>query len=264
MNLFSYSFMLRGLEAGIIIGLLAPLVGMFLVLRRYSLITDTLAHVSFAGVALGLFLKLNPFITALGVTTIASIFIEKLRSSKKLYAESALSLFLSGSLALAVVLIGLAQGFNAGIYTYLFGSILTVQQSDVWIIVAVAVVVGLIIAAIFKELVFSSFDEEAAQVSGIPTKEINLLFIILAALTIAVAIPVVGALLVAALMVIPVIIALQFRKGFLPTLIIAETFSIVSVISGILLSFYFNLATGGTIVLVAIALFAGAFLVKRK
>src|SRR3989339_820662 len=116
-ELFQYSFIVRGLEAGILIGLIAPLIGIFLVLRRYSLIADTLAHVSLAGVAIGLLLKINPLWTALGASALSSIAIERLRTSKKIYGETALSIFLSGSLALAIVLIGLAHGF-IGRYSY--------------------------------------------------------------------------------------------------------------------------------------------------
>ena len=119
LNLFQYGFMIRALEAGLIIGAIAPLIGIFLVLRRYSLIADTLSHVSLAGVAIGLLLGINPLITAIGASVISSVAIEKLRLSKKVYGESALSIFLSGSLALAVVIISLAHGFSVDLFNYL-------------------------------------------------------------------------------------------------------------------------------------------------
>src|SRR6267154_3567217 len=141
LDLFHYSFIVRGFEAGIIIGLIAPVIGIFLVLRRYSLIADTLSHVSLAGVAIGLLLKINPLITAVGAAVFSSIVIERLRISKRVYGESALSIFLSGSLALAIVLISLSHGFSTNLFSYLFGSILTVKQSDIYLIGGLGVLV---------------------------------------------------------------------------------------------------------------------------
>ncbi len=256
--------MIRAFEGGIIIALIAPLIGIFLVLRRYSLIADTLSHVSLAGVAIGLLFKINPLITAIGATVLSSILIERLRISKKVYGESALAIFLSGSLAFAIVLIGLANGFSVNLFNYLFGSILTVTQTDIYLIGGVGLLVIATIAALYKELVFITFDEEAAQVSGIPTKLINIVLIILAALTVSLAIPVVGVLLIAALIVIPVVTALQLQKSFKQTIIIAECISVFSVIFGIIASFYLNLSTGGTIVLIAIAIFVIVFLFKTS
>jgi len=264
LELFQYSFIIRGLEAGIIIAIIAPLIGIFLVLRRYSLIADTLSHVSLAGVAIGLLLKINPLFTAIIAAVVSSVVIERLRLSKKIYGESALSLFLSGSLALAIVLISLNNGFSTNLFNYLFGSILTVKQEDVFLIGGFGILVIVAILALYKELVYITFDEESAQVSGIPTRLINMVFIILAALTVSLAIPVVGVLLIAALIVIPVITALQFKKSFLKTLFLAEAISIISVIAGIILSFYANLSTGGTIVLLTIAFFILTLLFNKK
>ncbi len=263
LDLFQYGFMVRGFEAGIIIAFIAPLIGIFLVLRRYSLIADTLAHVSLAGVAIGLFLKINPLTTAIASAVISSIAIERLRISKRIFGESALSIFLSGSLALAIVLISFAHGFSVDLFSYLFGSITTVKQIDVYIIAALGVLVVAAIIAFYKELVYVTVDEEAAQVSGIPTKFINLLLIILAGFTVSLSIPIVGVLLIAALIVIPVVTALQFRKSFKQTIFIAELISIFSVISGIVASYYMNLSSGGTIVLIAIGIFIATLLLRK-
>ncbi len=260
MDIFQYGFMVRGLEAGIIVALIAPLIGMFLVLRRYSLIADTLAHVSLAGIALGLLLGLNPVYTAIGVTAISSVGIERLRTSQKIYGESALALFLSGSLALATVLLSLAKGFNTNLLNYLFGSIVTVTAGDVRVMAVLAGIVFLALFLFYKELVYISFDEESAKAVGIPVRFINVLLIVLAALVVSLAIPIVGILLISALMVIPVITALQFKKGFVKTIIYAEIISVLSVIFGIIFSFYFNLSTGGTIVLAMLAVFGTVLL----
>jgi zinc transport system permease protein len=254
-ELLQYGFIVRGLEAGIIIAIIAPFIGIFLVLRRYSLIADTLSHVSLPGVALGFLFNIPPLITAVGSSLLASLMIERLRLSKKVYGESALAIFLSGSLALATVLMSLAHGFSINLLNYLFGSIVTVKQSDVYIIAGLGGAVLVLLILFYKELVSVSFDEEAALVSGIPTKFINILLITLTALTVSLAIPIVGILLISALIVIPVVTALQLKKSFITTLLIAEGISIFSVIAGIITSFYLDTSTGGTIVLIAIGIF---------
>jgi len=256
--------MIRGFEAGIIIAVIAPLIGIFLVLRRYSLIADTLSHVSLAGVAIGLLLKINPLIAAIIAAVVSSVAIEKLRISKRIFGESALSIFLSGSLALAIVLISFAHGFGADLFSYLFGSINTVKQSDVYIIGALGILVVAAVIAFYKELVFVTVDEEAAYVSGIPTKFINILLIVLAAFTVSLAIPIVGVLLISALMVIPVVTALQLKMSFKKTIFFADLISVFSVITGIILSFYLNLSPGGTIVLVALGIFILTLFIKRR
>lgn len=266
-EIFQYGFVVRGLEAGIIISLIAPLIGIFLVLRRYSLIADTLAHVSLAGVAIGFMLGVNPVLTALCVCVFSSLGIEKLRNSNRVYGESALALFLSGSLALAVVLLSLSHGFNANLFNYLFGSIVTVTQNDVYTIAILSLIVVSAVIYFYKELIYSTFDEDAARISGVPVRAVNVVLIVLAAMTVALSITIVGALLISALMVIPVVAAFQLGKSFSKTVLYAEIISLFSVVSGIFLSFYLNLSTGGTIVLIMLAIFTlifGAKSISRK
>ena len=143
-----------------------------------------------------------------------------------------------------------------GLLNYLFGSIVTVKQTDLYIIRVLGAVVATSIFLFYKELIYITFDEESAQVSGIPTRFINTLLIILAALTVSLSIPIVGVLLISALMVIPVVTALQFRQSFTKTIVIAELVSLFSVVTGIFASFYLNLSTGGTIVLISLVVFA--------
>lgn len=264
LRIFEYSFIIRAFEAGTIVAIIAPLIGTFLVLRRYSLIADTLSHVSLAGLSLGTFLGINPLFTALGVTLASSFGIDRLRSARKIYGESVLALFLSGSLAIAVILFGLAKNFNTKLINYLFGSILTVTATEVYTILILGILILLVIKLFYKELVFTTFDEEAAKVSGIPTKFINSLLIILSALTVSLSIPIVGVLLISALIVIPTITALEFKTSLIRSIMYAEIISLFSVLSGIVLSFYFNLATGGTIVLIMLTIFAGVVSMKRN
>lgn len=263
-DIFQYGFVLRGIEAGVIVAFIAPLIGIFLVLRRYSLIADTLAHVSLAGIALGLLLGWNPILTSLGTTIASSLGIERLRTTKRIYGESALALFLSGSLALATILLSLGKGFNSNLFSYLFGSIVTVTQGDVRTIAVLAIIVVVLLSAFYKELVYITFDEESAKVSGIPVRIINMVLMVLAALSISLAIPIVGVLLIAALIVIPVVTALQFRNSFVRTIVYAECISLFSVITGIVVSFYCNLSTGGTIVLIMLTLFMLVMIEKHR
>ena len=261
-ELFQYGFMTRALEAGVIIAFIAPLIGIFLVLRRYSLIADTLAHVSLAGIALALLFGWNPILSAVVATLGASLGIERLRNTKRVFGESALALFLSGSLAIATIIISLGSGMRGNITNYLFGSIVTVTPTDVTIIGILALVVGVAVALLYKELVYTSFDEESARAAGVPIQKINFALIALSALTVSLAIPIVGVLLISALIVIPPVTALLFRKNFLTTLVIAEVISLFSVLSGIVVSFTFDISTGGTTVMTMLTIFLVTHLFK--
>ncbi len=256
--------MVRSFEAGIAIGIIAPLIGMFLVVRRYSLMADTLAHVSLAGVAVGLFLGINPVLSAIVLSVTAAFGIEGLRNSRRIFGESILALFLSGSLAVAVIILSLAKGFNASLFSYLFGSISTVSPTDLYMTLALAVVVFFTVLLLYKELFFVSFDAELAEASGLPVKRLNLVIVVLAAVAVAISIRIVGVLLIGALMVIPVISAMQYSKGFRTTLFLAVAFSLISVIVGLFASYYYDLASGGAIVLVALLLFFISLIVTKK
>lgn len=262
-EIFHYGFMLRGLEAGIIVAFIAPLIGIFLVLKRYSLIADTLAHVSLAGIAIGFLFGIAPVFTAIGTTIVASLGIERLRTNRRIYGESALALFLSGSLAVATILLSIGHGFNANLFNYLFGSIVTVTQSDIYLIAILAAIVVAALSLLYKGLVFVTFDEEVAAVSGIPVQKINTTLILLTALAVSLSIPIVGVLLIAALIVIPVVAALQFKASFTKTITYAEIISVFSVISGIIVSFYLNLSTGGTIILIMLGIFSAILLLRK-
>lgn len=255
-EMLQYGFVLRALEAGILIAVIAPLIGIFLVLKRYSLIADTLSHVSFAGVACGILLGLDPILTAIAASVAASFGIERLRRTRKIYGETALSLFLSGSLALAIVILSLARSANANLVSYLFGSLVTVTTANVAVIAALSLGVFAAVVLLYRELLYVTFDEDGARVSGVPVGAVNTVFMVLCALTVSLAIPVVGVLLISALIVIPVTTALQLRLDFPRTLLAAEAVSVFSVIAGITASFYLDLASGGTIVLIMLGLFA--------
>lgn len=262
-EIFQYGFMLRALAAGLMIGTIAPTIGVFLVLRRLSLIADTLAHIALAGVALGLLAGLHPALGALAVAVVGAVGIERLRVAGRLYGEAALAIFLSGGLALAVVLIGLGRGFTVDLFSYLFGSITAVQPRDLWVTLGLGLVVLGTVAVLYKELFAITFDEEAARVQGVPVDALNLLMTFLVAVTVVVAMRVVGVLLTSALIVIPAASALRLARSFRSALYIAVVYALIAVFIGVTVSFYLNLAAGGAIVLAAIVLFTGTTLAVR-
>lgn len=255
-EILQYGFMQRALLAGVMIGVIAPAIGVFLVLRRLSLIADTLAHVSLAGVALGFLAGWHPVLGALLVAVAGAVGIERLRVAGRLFGEAALAIFLSGGLALAVVLIGLSGGFSADLFTYLFGAITAVQTRDLWVILVLGLLVLGAVGAFYKELFAITFDEEGARVQGVPVDALNLLMTVLVAVTVVVAMRVVGVLLTSALVVIPAITALRVARSFRGTLLLAVAASVASVLAGMTAAFYLGLAAGGAIVLTSIAVFA--------
>lgn len=263
-EILQYGFMQRAFAAGIAIGIIAPVIGVFLVLRRLSLIADTLAHVALAGVAVGLLAGTYPLAGALVLTLLGAVGIERLRVSGRLFGEAALAIFLSGGLAVAVVVIGLAGGFTVDLFSYLFGAITAVQPGDLWLIIGLGCVVVATVAALYKELFAITFDEESARVQGIPVDTLNLLLTGLVAVTVVVAMRVVGALLTGALLVIPAATAMRLSKSFRGTVAIALACSLTAVVAGITSAFYLNIAAGGAIVLCAILLFSGTVLVRSR
>lgn len=263
LDIFSYDFMIRAFIAGSIISIIAPLTGSFLVLRRLSQMGDTLSHVALAGVAGGILLGINPTIGSILVVLLASLGIEKLRKTYFRYSEISIAIVMSAGMAVAILLLSLSSGNAANIMNYLFGSIVSVTNTDVTLISGLGIVVVISIILFYKELLYITFDEEAAKISGIPTMYINFFFTMLVALTVALSMRIVGALLVSALMVIPAAASLKIAKSFKQTLFYAILFSFISVFSGIFLSFYLNLSPGGSIVIVSIIIM-GLIVIRNK
>ena len=261
--IFQYEFMVLAFVAGVVTAIVAPTMGIFLVTRRYSFMADTLAHVSLAGVAVGFLTGIQPIITAMIVSTLVAIWVESIRRKKRVLGESALSMFLSGGLALAAVLLSASQGLNVNLHSVLFGSIATVNRSDVLIICVLGVTVLGTIAFFWKELTCIAYDEELAETGGVQTTMINYIFVILTAVTVSVSMRIVGILLIGALMVIPVTTAMQFDRSFKATVWIALGLSLLSVIVGLFIAYYVGLSSGGTIVLLSMGLYVLASL-KRK
>ncbi len=259
-EIFQYGFMIRAAIAGITIALIAPLIGSFLVVRRLSLIADSLSHVALTGVALGLLMGVNPLVTTILTTICIALLIEQLRRRSYVSAESILAMILPGGLAMALILISVGNGLNANIFTYLFGSITTVTENDILIILALGAVIGVLFMSNYRSFMYTSFDEESARTSGIPVQRVNMLFMILVALTISLSMKIVGALLIGALMVIPVVTAMTVVKGFKNSILLAIGFALISVLVGLITSYYANVPAGAAIVVISLLLYLAASL----
>lgn len=263
MEIFQFEFMQRAVTAGIIIGVICPLAGIFLVLRRLSLVGDALSHISLAGVAAGLVFSINATLSALVFALTGTLGIEYLRRQYAQYAELAIAIAMSGGMGLAIVLISLGKGTTATVLSFLFGSIVAVSQTDLYIIAGVGLLVSVSILLLSRSLFYISFDEEGARLAGIPVNRVNIYFMLLTALTIAVSIRIVGALLVSSLMTIPVAISLQLAHSFKSAVYISVASALTSVAAGLILSFYLSLAPGGTIILFSLFLLLLAAIYKR-
>ncbi|MEA3373979.1 MAG: metal ABC transporter permease [Campylobacterota bacterium] len=264
LEMLEYDFMQRAFLAGIIIAILASVSGSFIVLRRYSMMTETLAHSALVGVAVGLLVGGSPIWMAVIVSLISAWTIEYLRSFYQLYSDAVLAIFLSGSLALAIIIVSLAGAFNSSLFSYLFGSILSVSYDDVVTMILFGGIALAVLLGFYKEFYFIAFDEEVAQTSGIRVKLFNFLLVTIVAVIIALSIRVVGTLLIGALMVIPTVSALQYGQGFARTILLALLFSLASVAVGMTVSYNFALPSGATIVLAILVIFIVSLLINRR
>jgi zinc transport system permease protein len=246
-------FMRLAFGAGIVVGLLAPAVGFFLVQRRLSLIGDGIGHVAFAGVALGYLLDLPLVLTALAVSIVGALSIETLRARRGAAGDQALALVFYTGIAGGVVLVSAAGALNVNLFAFLFGSILTVTRDDLAVIASLGAAALIAIALLYRALVAVVVDEEGARVAGLPVGWLNALTAALAAVTIAVSMRVVGILLIAALMVLPVVAAGRLAWSMRSTIVLAMGIGLASVLAGITIAYYADLPPGGTTVLVAAA-----------
>lgn len=256
-------FMRLAFAAGAVVGVLAPAVGFFLVERRQALIGDGLGHVAFAGVAAGILLDVSPVVVALAFAVLGAIVVELLRSRAGTAGDQALALVFYVGIALGVVLVSSGGALDTNILQYLFGSILTVTRSDVWLVAALGIGGLFTIGALYRGLVGAVVDEEGSRVAGVPVDALNAVVAVLAALTVALAMRVVGILLVAALMVLPVTAASRIAWSLRSTLMLSMAIGVGSVLAGLTIAYYADLAPGGTIVLVAAGVYVVTITAKR-
>jgi len=263
LSMLQQGFIQRAFIIGIIIALLSSVLSIFIVLKKVSLIGDGLAHTAFGGLALGYYLNLTPIWVAGVVVILGSIGITKATRSAKISGDAAVAIFLQMGLATGIVLMSLTHGFGVNLESLLFGSILLVDYNQILTASVVLIITLLVIFLLFKELVYTTFDESQARASGIKTWVFDYLINFLAGVAVIASIPIVGVLLMAALLVLPALTSLQLSRSFRQTMFMSPIFGLVSVILGMLLSILLDTASGATIVVTGLTIFLVVLSAKR-
>ncbi len=261
-EILSFGFMQNAIISGIAISLICSTVGLFLVLRKYSLFGDALAHSAFGGVALGLFLGIYPLWAAYVVSILSALALTKIRQKFDISGDAIIAILLSSGIAIGIVLISLSGGFSIDIFSFLFGSVLLVSTENVIMILGLCAAILIILITGYKKFMYITFSEEQAQVSGIPVQKLNYLLIAIAGITVVTSMQLVGVLLVSALFVIPNVTAMMFKRSFKQTVILSMSFSVFSTVAGIMISYPLDIAPSGMVVLLAITLFVGSLIIK--
>ncbi|PKE50074.1 metal ABC transporter permease [Macrococcoides caseolyticum] len=267
--LIEFDFIRYSFISGILIGLLAPLIGTFIVVRRLSLIADALSHVTLGGIAFGMLLTkllaftINPVWTGILFSIAGSLMIEKLRSVYKHYQELAIPIIMSLGIGLSVIFISFADGFNQDLFGYLFGSISAVTFNDVIVIFSIFIVVVLFIGLLYKELFILSFDEEYASIIGVP-RYVHILFMLMVALVISASMRVVGILLVSSLITLPVASAMRLTRSYKELMVWSVVIGEFAVITGLVTAFYLDITPGGVIVMLLVAILILSIIIKKN
>ena len=266
LDIMSYEFVQRAMVAGMLIAAVSALLGLFLVLRRFSLIGDGLAHTTFGSVAVVLLVGISPIyvtLAALPLVMVSSLAIYKLTSSRKINADAAIGIISSLGIASGIILASLSGGFNVDLFSYLFGNILTVNNTELLLSFIVFLFVLVVVIYFYDDLFAVTFDQELAQSMGIKTGRINVILFLLTAIAAVLAMKVAGIMLVSALLILPALTALQLAVSFRTTMIAAVVFAIVAVVCGIIFAFLFNLPAGAMIVLFNICFLLLVFVAKK-
>ncbi|MEW9110482.1 metal ABC transporter permease [Cytobacillus gottheilii] len=263
MEMFLYGFMQRAFQASILISLIAPILGLFLILRRQSLMADTLSHISLAGVALGLLMGVNPTWTNILVVAVIAILLEFLRQMYRTYSEISVAILMSAGMALALVLMGLNDGgATLSMTQFLFGSIVTISEQQIWMLIALTAIIGVLYFIFRKPMYILTFDEETAFTAGLPIKMMSILFNVLTGVTIAIIMPIVGALLVSAIIILPAAISLRLSKSFMGVIFLGMVIALAGMLSGLVASYELGTPPGASITLILMIIFAAATLLK--
>ena len=258
-----YDFILKALAVGSFIALSCSFLGMFLVLKKWSLIGDGLAHVSFAAVALSLFFSSSPLLLTTPIVVISSFIILKLNEHARISGDAAIGLVSAAAVSVGVLIASTGKGFNIDLFSYLFGSILTISNSDIIVSILLSACVVAVVFIFYNSLLAVIYDEDFASIAGIKTKYINYLIVILTAVTITIGIRIVGTMLISSMIIFPSVSALQLDRSFKQTILISVLISVFSVICGVFLSYILNMPTGAVIVLLNALIFICIFLIKR-
>lgn len=260
--MLQYSFMQYAIIVSLLIAIICPCIGVFLVVRRYSMIGDTLSHASLAGISIGLLFQKNPIAGAFIFTSICGALIEFLRTYFKKYTDLILAIVLSLSVGIAVTLMSSGK-LRANAESYMFGSVLTVTKADLITILILSIISVAILILLYHQLLYISFDEETAKIVGVKVRFINYMFSILVASAVAASIRIVGVLVLSSMITIPVATAMQLEKGFKVTLIASILFSIFDIMTALFLSYYINVAPGGFTAIVSVIVLLLVIIGKR-
>jgi zinc transport system permease protein len=260
--MFEYEFMIKAFIVGIVIAVITPSVGVVVVLKRFSMIGDTLSHASLAGVAAGLIGGINPVAGSIAACVLAALSIEAVRKLFPKYSEVALSVILSAGVGLAGVLTGFIQN-AANFNSFLFGTIVAISDFELYLIIGAGAVILIAFLVMYKALLYMTFDEESAKLAGVPVRRVNFVFMLLIALTVSISVRTIGILIISSLMVLPVACSLQFSKSFKQTTVISIVFGLVFVLAGLTISFYCNLKPGGTIALTGVVSLIIIYIIKK-
>jgi zinc transport system permease protein len=266
LDMFQYGFMQRAVIVGLLIAIIAPCIGVIIVLKRLSMIGDSLSHTSLAGVAAGLSFGISPVLAAVVFSVLAAFGIEQIRKSFVRYSEIAIAVIMATGIGTAGILSGFVKN-SASFSSFLFGSLVAISDFELTMVVALSVVVLLAVIFLYKELFYMTFDETSARLAGIPTGAINFIFTLLTAITVSISSRTVGTLVISSLMVLPVAAAMQIAKSYKQTVLFSVLFAVFDMISGLFISYYANLKPGGTIVIfgvvVLVLILAGKNLLKK-
>lgn len=262
MSILQYGFMQRAFLVGILLAVITPCIGITIVLKRMSMIGDALSHSSLAGVVLGLILGVNPVAGAVVMCIVAALGIEAIRKKIPRYSEVAISIVMSAGIGLAGVLSGFVEN-GASLNSFLFGSIVSISEGELALVVVISVLVLAAVLFFYRELFYIGFDENAARISGVPVKTINFIFTLLTALTVSIASRTVGTLIVSSMLVIPIACGMQVGRSYKAVMIIGVITALVTTVIGLTLSYYVGLKPGGTIVLLEVVCFLILALISR-
>ncbi len=263
-NIFAHEFMIRAFIVAIMISLASPCIGLPIVLKRFSAIGDATSHSALGGIAFGLIIGINPILGAVMFAILAVLSIEKLRKKFGTYQEIATVVIMSAGIGLSAVLSGFITNASANINSFMFGSIVAISDFELVLSIILSLIVVAVTMLLYKETFAIAFDEETAQLSGIPVKAINFILMILTAITVSVASRIVGALMISSLLVIPTATAMLISKSYKQTLILSVVFAEIYTVLGLILSYYLNLRPGGTIVLLGTLVLVIVTMFKRK
>jgi len=262
-QILQYSFIQRAFISGSFVAIACATLGIFLVLRKMSLIGDGLSHVSFGAIALGLFFGFYPFYVAVPLVVLASIVILKISEKARVYGDAAIGIVSAVGISGGVILASLSKGFNIDLFSYLFGNILAISASETVLSVILSFIVVSAVAYFYWDLFSATFDEEYAKTTGVKTNFINIILTVLTAITVVLSVKVVGIMLVSALLILPAVSALQVSKNFKTALILGGLFALLSVLLGIIISYILDLPAGATVVMINALFFALAFAYKK-